>query len=114
MNRNFEGYHVDEITLYTNDDFKPGMAVMIAENCTAVISNEGSNFIGVCTGVRGNYISVALTGAVTVPYSGVDFSVGYNLISPDSNGYLRLDFEGTKEYLILDIDKDEKLMTIWL
>ena len=114
MKTNLDGFHVNEVTLYTTEDIKPGMAVTIGENCTAKIPPSGTRFMGICTDVRGNYVSVALTGAVTVPYTGSDFAAGFNTISPDGNGYLKLNFDGEVEYLVLDVNAAEKLMTIFL
>lgn len=109
-----DGFNVKEVTLYTTEAIEPGMAVMLSENYSAVIPAANSRFIGVCTAVRGNYISVALTGIVTLPYSGSDISVGYNTISPDGDGYVKLNLSGSVEYLVTDVNTSEKLVTILL
>ncbi len=114
MNPKLNGFDVKEVTLYTTDAIKPGMAVMLEENYTAKVPIANSRFIGVCTAVRGDYVSVALTGVVTVPFSGTDISVGYNNLSADGNGYLKLNLSSSYEYLVLEVDEAQKLMTIML
>lgn len=114
MYPNLEGFNVKEVTLYKNGDIKPGMAIMITDNYTATIPTSNTRFAGICTAVRGDYISAALTGIVTVHYTGTDLVTGYNGISSDGNGNVKLDVNATTEHLILDVNKEDKLITFLL
>ena len=114
MTEKLKGVNLTEITLYTEEDIKPGMAVMISDNYTATIPVSNTRFAGICTGVRGNYVTVAINGVVTVPYTGTDIPVGYNSLASDGNGVVKIDFGGSFEHLILDADAQKKLITFLL
>lgn len=108
------GFNVKEITLYNSGNIAVGNVVMLGENHTALVPSAGSAFIGVCTQVRGDYVSVAVTGAVTFPYSGSKPVVGYNLFSADGNGAVKINTGDGKDYLVTDVDEAEGTMTIML
>ena len=114
MNSNLNGFNVKEITLYADGNIQPGMAVSVKENHTAAIPSANERFAGICTAVRGGYVSVALTGILTVPYSGTGISVGYNPVTADGNGYIKFNVSSSEEFLVFDIDETEHLMTILL
>ena len=109
-----DGFNINEATFYTDGDLKPGMAVDIGDGFTAIVPREGTPIVGVCTSVRGNYASVALTGVVTVPYTGSGITVGYCKLSAAANGAVKADTSSMKAYLVLEVDSYEKLITIML
>ncbi len=109
-----DGFNTKEITLYTEADIKPGMPVMLAENYSAGIPAAGSRFIGVCTSARGRYVSVALTGVVTVPYSGSGIKIGYSPLTCDGNGKLKHDANGSAEFLVFEVNEYDNLVTFLL
>ena len=47
MNIKLDGFNSKEITLYTEQDIQPGMAVMIAEGYKAIIPGANTRFIGI-------------------------------------------------------------------
>ena len=111
MKNIFDRLVVNEITLYTEDDIQPGTPVTIGPNQNAVKAAKGENFMGICTAKRGNYISVAFSGAVTVPYSGT-MVTGYVFIAPDDNGKIKEDFASPVTYFVLNVDAENSLATI--
>ncbi len=114
MTEKLKGVNLTEITLYTEEDIKPGMAVMISDNYTATIPVSNTRFAGICTGVNGKYVTVAINGIVTVPYTDSEISIGYNTLASDGNGVVKIDFAGSFEYLVLDADAQKKLVTFML
>ena len=114
MNIKLDGFNSKEITLYTEQDIQPGMAVMIAEGYKAIIPGANTRFIGICTSRKGNYITVAVSGVVTTHCSSENISVGYNCLSADGNGNLKLDNGALVETLILEIDKENNIIKILL
>ena len=114
MYPNLNGFNTKEITLYTEENVKPGMPVMLTENYSAILPAAGSRFIGICTSVRGNYISVAVTGVVTAPFTGSGLNIGYAKVSPDGNGKIKSDSTSGTEILVLEVNEYEKLVTFIL
>ena len=113
MNNIFDRLVVNEITLYTEYDLKPGTPVTITPEQNAISPEKGENFVGICTAKRGNYVTVAFSGAVTASYSG-NLETGYVYLSCDGEGNIKEDFGSTVQLFILDVDTEKKLATILL
>ncbi len=107
-------FNVNETTLYTEADIKAGMSVELDSDGKAVIAGSNSRFIGICTKAEGNYISVALTGIVTVPYTGSAPSIGYELLSGDGNGNVKFNGGSEVDHLVLSVNTEDKLVTFML
>lgn len=114
MKRRLDGFNVKEITLYTESDIAPGSPVTVGENMTAVVPGNNNAFLGICTAKKGNYVSVAVSGMVTAPFTGSDIELGYNYLASDGNGKLKFDLSATIETFVLSIDEKNKLATILL
>lgn len=108
------GFNVNETTLYTESDIKAGMTVELDSDGNAIVASENSHFIGVCTKAKGNYVTVALTGVVTVPYTGSAPSTGYDILAADGNGNVKFFGAGDSEYLVFNVDKEKHLATFML
>ena len=109
------GLNLKEITLYTeSENLKEGMTVSLDSNGKAVLSISNTRFIGICTKVNGNYITVAVSGVVTVPYTGQISTYGYEFLSADGSGNIKFNATGETEYLIFDIDEENHLITFML
>ena len=113
MKNIFDRLVVNEITLYTEEDFVPGAPVTVGPNHTAVKPGNNESFMGFCTAKRGNYVSVAFSGAVTVPYSGT-METGYVLMSADGEGKIKEDFASSLQLFVLNIDTENNLVTVLL
>lgn len=108
-------FNVNETTFYTESNIKAGMTVELDSDGKAVIASSNSRFIGVCTKANGNYISVALTGIVTVPYTGTTApNVGYELLSADGNGNVKFNGASEVDHLVLSVNTKDKLVTFML
>ena len=108
-------FNVNETTFYTNEDIKAGMTVELDTDGNAIMAQTNSRFIGVCTKADGNYISVALTGIVTVPYTGTTTpSIGYELLAADGNGNVKFNSGSEVDHLVLSVNTEEKLVTFML
>ncbi len=107
------GFDTKEVTLYTEENIVPGMAVALKENCTGTAAASGEKFCGVCTGVRGRYITVALKGYAVLSYTGTAPTVGYNKLAGDGNGNAAVNENG-RELLVTAVDTDDKKISIIL
>lgn len=107
------GFETKEVTLYTQDSITPGTAVALRENCTAAIPASGEKFCGVCTDVRGNYITVALKGYAETTFSGTAPAVGYNTLAGDGNGNATVSENG-REILVAEVDTTAQKIIIIL
>lgn len=114
MNTKLDGFNVKEITLYTEQDIKPGMTVMIDEGYKAIIPSANTRFVGICTSRKGNYVTVAVSGVVTAHCVSENISVGYSGLSADGNGNIRIDSGAMVEILVLETDVQNKLIKILL
>lgn len=114
MNTNLNGFNVKEITLPTEQDIRVGMPVTIGAGRKAVLPNTNEPFIGICTGRKGDYVTVAVSGLITAAYTGSDLSLGYEYVSADGNGALKLDITATVSTFVFDVDTEKKLVTILL
>ena len=114
MIENLNGLCTKEITLLASEEVKPGMPVEIIDKYTVGMAGINGRFFGVCTSVKGKYATVAISGAVTIPYSGSEIYFGYNTISSDGEGKVKFDIDGEVYYVVLDIDEDNNLITILL
>ena len=114
MIETLNGLCTKEITLLAKEDVKPGMPVEIAERYTVGIPDNNCRFFGICTSVKGKYATVAVSGVVTVPYSGSSLTLGYNTLSSDGNGKVKVDMNGDDYFVVFDIDEENKLVTILL
>ena len=113
MNNIFDRLVVNEITLYTEEDIQPGTPVTIGADQNAVKAGKGEGFVGICTAKRGNYVSVAFSGAVTVPYSG-SMETGYVFIAADGEGKIKEDYASSIQFFVLNVDAEKNLATILL
>ena len=104
MNTNLNGFNVKEITLPTEQDIRVGMPVTIGAGRKAVLPNTN----------EGDYVTVAVSGLITAAYTGSDLSLGYEYVSADGNGALKLDITATVSTFVFDVDTEKKLVTILL
>lgn len=113
MKNIFDRLVVNEITLYTEEDINPGTPVTVNAEQHAVKSGKGESFMGICTAKRGNYISVAFSGAVTVPCSGI-LETGYVFLAADGEGGIKDDFASSLQLFVLNVDAENNLATVLL
>ncbi|MBQ8502687.1 MAG: hypothetical protein IJ491_00215 [Clostridia bacterium] len=104
MNSVFTGFETNEITLKKNGELEQGNAVIISDGAVAAIPADGEAFCGVCSVVRGDYASVILHGCAKTSYSGTVPTVGFNKLSSDGNGGIKLDDTNGREYLVVSVD----------
>ena len=114
MIESLNGTNLKEITLYATEGVKPGMAVGITDRYTVSVPKINKPFFGICTSVKGNFATVAVSGIITIPFSGEDIFIGYNKISADGAGYVSQDSACNNYYAVLDIDQENQLITISL
>ena len=114
MNPVLNGLYNTEITLYTTDNIKPGMAVKFNDDKSVSPVGKFDSFIGICTASRGNYVTVAVSGIVTVPYTGTAPELGHSTISGGAEGYLIYDLDGDYKYIVLDVNEEKNLFTVIL
>ena len=107
-------FNTNELTFYTEDALKAGMTVEIDSDGKIKTASKGSRFAGVCTKVSGNYATVALTGIVTTAYTGNAPACGFELISADGDGNIKSDITSDVDYLILNVNEEEHLVTFML
>lgn len=100
------------ISVYT-EDTSLGKAVSLVDSGVMIPGESGGEFHGVCIHVKNSLGTVAVSGAVTVPYTGTAPSVGYGALVCDGSGGV---MTGTSvvERLVLHVDTDNKTVTFML
>ncbi len=107
------GFDTKEVTLYSDSDITPGMTVALTADSTGAIPASGEKFCGVCTDVRGRYITVALKGYAEASYSGTAPTVGYNTLAGDGKGNAAVNDNG-RELLVASVDTAGKKFAVIL
>lgn len=109
----FYGFEAKELTFYKDKNVAAGKAVGAGSLKRAVVPAADEKFCGVCSAVKGSYVSVILKGHAVVKYSGTSPVIGYNNLAADGNGYVKVSDNG-REILVLDIDTTNRTIEILL
>ena len=80
-----------------------GRAVKLTANNEIAPCGNGDDFIGFCISSKDNISCVQLGGFIKVPYSGSAPKVGFNRLSADANGGVKLSENG-REHLVTEVD----------
>ena len=121
MSYSFKGIGELIVTFAVDDDAEltAGIPVKLSDNGTVIECDEGDDFIGIVTSVRGGCAAVQIEGTAEVECSGTAPDVGYVCLAADGEGGVA---DGTgagdddadigREYLVLAVDDD--VLTIML
>ncbi len=112
MNSLYTGFETNQLTFKARGNVKEFAPVMIEEGDSVYVPEEYEIFCGVCTGVKGDYVTVALHGCATLKYSGNIPCVGYQKLASKGDGTVFVDNDNGTDYLIVSIDRDEKTIEI--
>lgn len=108
------GFETKCATLTSGEGIAKGDAVMLGENYTAVAVASSGAFCGVCTAIRNGYATVALKGHAVASYSGTAPSVGYNALSGDGKGGVKVDAENGRQILVVAVNTSDNTIEIIL
>ncbi len=86
MSIGMEGFDARYATLSVSGEIPVGAPVTMSGNYTVSKSTDAQVFAGVLTDLRGTLGLVQLKGAVTLPYSGTQPTVGYAMVAADGTG----------------------------
>lgn len=103
MTISFNGFQETAATFKAGTVVGEGMPVKIAESFTADNCADADEFCGVALKARGGFVSVQMSGFVTLPYSGTAPSPGYNTLAADGAGGVKL-AAGGRKLLVLETD----------
>lgn len=111
-------YHYEQIgqvcaTFATSGELAPGQVCAICENNTVELCGEECDFCGVVAQSHGDHVSVIVKGFVTVPYTGIAPSIGYEGLAGDGEGNVRACLD-VNSYLVTNVDTVNKTVTILL
>ena len=112
MNVSYEGIGYLAVTM-------PADGCVVGDICCLSLAGyagscaTGSSFIGVVEAVEGDYAAVQVEGVVKVYYSGNAPLLGYRKLSANGVGGVKADDQG-REYLVLDVDRAESMVTFKL
>lgn len=113
MNFSMKGYGENTATFRTDGVVCVSHTVKMADNLTVAPCEAGDAFIGAAVNARNDYACVQLDGYVTLTYTGDAPAVGYCPLASDGNGGVMI-AEGSREYLVTDVDTVNKTAGIIL
>ncbi len=103
MSVSFNGFNEKVLTFKTESAVETGYPVMMSGNGTVAACESGDAFCGIAVHSEGTYVSVQLTGAITMPYTGTTPEVGYENLAAGADGSVSV-ASGGREYLVLSVD----------
>ena len=113
MSYSFDGFNEGVLTFSCESEIASGTPVKISGSETVCACSSGDKFCGVAVTYRNGSVGVALSGAVTLPYSGTAPSAGYVKLAADGDGGVATSNSG-REYLALSVDTVSGTVTIIL
>lgn len=113
MNVYLNGFDTKEVSLIAGMGVKEGKAVNFLTKTTVGSAAVDTNICGVCTLIRNGMASVVIRGHVNVPYSGSAPSLGYNKLTSDGAGGVKVNENG-RDILVVDVDPMKKICGIVL
>ncbi len=115
MSISYKGYNNNTITFETDGNITVGSPVSIDNTNCAINASVGSDFIGVCTAIRGTWASVQTDGYVEIPYEGMDPSTGIiKLVSAGGGKVKNGGADDIAVYKVIKVDTDNKIVGIIL
>jgi hypothetical protein len=111
MSVSFNGYKNNVITFET-DGCALGYPVDLGSSGKVTNATNGCDFIGICTAINGNYVSVQTDGYIEMKYSGTAPSYGLSgLVCAEGGKVNGADATAkAKTYLIVKVDKTNKIV----
>ena len=103
MNAYLNGFDRKEVTFNAGVGASEGKTVKLLSKSTIGAAAAGADFLGVCVLIRNGLASVVLRGYVTVSYTGTAPVLGYNKLTADGAGGVKVNEDG-RHILVADID----------
>lgn len=109
MSVSFGGFNENTATFKTTEEIAKGTAVKMSDSGTVTPCADGDIFCGIANDASGGYVSVQLSGAVTVKFSGSAPEAGYANLVCGSDG-VKADGSG-REYLVVAVNETASTVT---
>ena len=113
MSYSFDGFNEGVLTFSCAEEIAPGAPVKISGNGEVTACSDGDRFCGVAVNCRNGSAGVALSGAVTLPFSGTAPTAGYVKLAAAAGGKVKTLSSGA-EHLALSVDAAAGTVTIIL
>ena len=114
MKNYFNGFAPECITVPCKSTLKQGDPVSLNNSGTAYTGYDGTEFMGVCVGVRDGYASVALKGYAELKYEGESPIIGFDKLVCGADGTVKIDNNVGRSIMVVSVDTVEKLMGVIL
>lgn len=114
MKVSFNGISEQVVTFY-DDGAEKGKVCKVSSSGGVKTCSSGERFMGIVINCDGSFAEVQTEGCVTVGYSGTTApSVGYVNLASDANGNVMVPGSGGFGYLVLEVNSNDKVVTIYL
>lgn len=108
----FDSIHETYVTFEAGQGLKNGQVCKVTGDGTVGVCSAGDEFCGVARHVRNGLAGVVLGGFCSVPYTGTTPTVGMTALCADGSGNVKAG--GDKEYLVVQVDENEKTVGFFL
>lgn len=109
----FDSIGQECVTVRTNSNISVGSPCKFTASNTVSVCSDGNAFHGIVMSQREGFITLAVHGFVTVPYSGTAPTVGYCPLAAATGGKVKK-LEGAKEHLVVSVDTTKSTVTFLL
>jgi len=116
MSISFGGIGEYAATFYNNSiaPAAAGKTAKISGNGEVSACSDNDAFAGVCVSAGAEFAAVQLRGFVKLHYSGTAPSLGYAKLSADTDGGVKADAAGGREYLVVEVDASASTVGLFL
>lgn len=106
----YTGFNANTLTFQCSAKITEGAPVRIHKSDCVTSCSEGNEFHGIAVEGDTKYVSVQMSGIVTLPYTGTAPTTGFNTLCANGNAGVKVSTSGNK-YLVVSVDETQNLVT---
>lgn len=110
----FEAIGEQMVTFLAADGAASGEVGKITVNQTVDVCSDGDKFCGVIGTVRGGTAALQMGGYAELAYTGTAPTLGWCGLAADGNGGVKIAATGGREYLVVSVDSENKIVGLFL
>ncbi len=114
MNKYFNGFGYQSVTLPCASEVKKGDLVFLDTASSVIPGISDNDFLGVCEEVRGDYASIAFKGYVELAYTGEEPTTGHIGFMCSSANTVKVNSEAGRKFTVVYVDTKNKKVGIIL
>jgi len=105
----YKGFNEGVLT-FKDTNTRVGYPVSVTEGEESREAINGNDFIGVCVGKAGDYITVQLSGYAEMKYTGSAPVRGYTMLVSNGSGGVKTTSSAAHSYKVIKVDTDNNIV----